>query len=345
MSASGLARADRRRCGPGKAAKPHWPQRRVWPWIAALALLSTAGCAKRGTEDVRARVEGSHLVIENRSGTDVHVQLVSGPAAWLPLSTNLNLLADGAKHTMRIAPSERGKSVEVAWWRPGAKVAGTDVRAPDRIRRLPVELVPLSEPLSQDEALVRVCIQLAEVSAQEEAERPGGGGRQSARSNNPHQVERSCMKQAEDGCPAGNCAQQLAEQRAVLARVQDALAKHREAAAAPRPGEQEAAAKRAFQFLRNGPIEGYVAVLCPSLREGYAGPFMQKSLRERGQDFARRQVELGRVSDQGPLHVTFEAFDVEMMTGYKPPNPALKIMAKFGRESHRSCLLDVTELR
>lgn len=338
------ARADRRRCGPGNVAKPALRESRVWPWIAALALLSTAGCAKRGTEDVRARVEGSHLVIENRSGTDVHVQLVSGPAAWVPLSTDLNLLADGAKRTMRIAPSERGQSVEVAWWRPGAKVAGTDVRAPDRIRRLPVELVPLSEPLSQDEALVRVCIQLAEVSGQEEAERPGGG-RQPARSSNPHQVERSCMKQAEDGCPTGNCGPQLAEQRAALARVQDALAKHREAAAAPRPGELEAAAKQAFQFLRNGPIEGYVATLCPSLREGYAGPFMQKSLRERGEDFARRQVGLGRVSDQGPLHVTFEAFDVEMMTGHKPPNPALKIMAKFGRESHRSCLLDVTELR
>lgn len=122
MSASGLARADRRRCGPGKAAQPHWPERRVWPWIAALALLSTAGCAKRGTEDVRARVEGSHLVIENRSGTDVHVQLVSGPAAWLPLSTNLNLLADGAKHTIRpIGTRAIGRGRLVAPWRQGRR--------------------------------------------------------------------------------------------------------------------------------------------------------------------------------------------------------------------------------
>lgn len=342
MSASGPARP---RWGSSKVAKPHLLARRIWPWIAALALLYTAGCAKRGTEDVSARVEGSRLVIENRSGTDVHVQLVAGPAAWLPLSTNLNLLADGTKLTMRIAPSERGQSVEVVWWRPGAKAAGTEVRGPDRMRRLPVELVLLSEPLSQDEALVRVCIQLAETSAREQAERPGGGVHHSARSYSPYQVERSCMKQAEDGCPAGNCEQELAEQRATLARVQDALAKHRQAAGTPRPGELEAAAKLAFQLLRTGPIESYVAALCPSVREGYAGPFMQKSLRERGQDFARRQVGLGRVADQGPLHVTFEAFDGEMMTGHKPPHPALKIMAKFGSESHRSCLLDITELR
>ena len=88
------------------------------------ATLTACGRHSGGNEDVQLRVEGSHLVIENRSGEDVHVQLLEDPMlmAWIPASLPGNLLPDGQSRRHRIAPSERGKKIQLAWWRPGEKI-------------------------------------------------------------------------------------------------------------------------------------------------------------------------------------------------------------------------------
>jgi hypothetical protein len=147
--------------------------------VLATALL--AGCAPRLSEDVRVHVDGAYLKVENRSGGDVHVQLVAAPLvqAYVPLSLPGNRVDAGRYLRQRIAPSHWGRTLELHWWRPGEAIDASGIRGPDRVRRLPVTLTE-PVPLPIDEQAVRACI--AARTAQ---------GRAGAR------TEQSCIDEAE----------------------------------------------------------------------------------------------------------------------------------------------------
>lgn len=130
--------------------------------VAALLVLGllAAGCGRRqATEDVRVRLGGAYLLLENRSGADIHFQLAASPMlqAYIPASLPGNRLESGRFQRWRIAPSQRGQTVEVHWWRPGREIDASGIRGPDRVRRLPVELLD-PDPLPLDERAVRACI-------------------------------------------------------------------------------------------------------------------------------------------------------------------------------------------
>jgi hypothetical protein len=312
--------------------------------LAAIALaLVVTGCGKRATEDVRATVDGGHLVLENRSNTDIHFQLIEPLFAFIPLSTPNNRLEDGKTLKLRISPSQRGTTLDMAWWRPGNRIAGSELRGPDRVRRIRVKLVELTEPLPPDEEFVRACIALAATTAREQRERPGGTARDLARSYSGPKAEDDCMKRAEQLCPdtPAQCAGELATTRASLVQVEEALARHREEPTAAKAGDDrrsgalEVVAKEAFYDLREGKIDRYVARMCDGTRKLNAGPFMRGLLANSGQDFAQRGVELGRVTERAADHVTFDAVDAAMLTGRAPAVPPLKVTASFQRNGDR----------
>ena len=324
--------------------------------LIAVALglaLAVSGCGRRASEDVRATVDGSQLVLENRSNTDIHFQLIEPLTGFIPLSTPLNRLEDGKTLKLRIAPSQRGETIDMAWWRPGKQIDGSEIRGPDRVRKIRVQLAELAEPLPTDEAFVRACIALAAATAKEQRERPGGAARELARNYSASRAESDCMKQVELRCPdaPAPCANVLATTRATLARVEEALATHRAAPAAAKTGDArpsgvlEVVAKEAFRDLREGKVDRYMARLCEGTRKLHAGPFMRGLLVKSGQDFAQRGVELGRVAERGADRVTFDAADAAMLTGRAPAVPLLKVTASFQRESERDCLLEIVEVR
>ena len=325
--------------------------------LAAIAIalaLAVTGCGRRGNEDVRATVEGSQLVLENRSNADIHFQLIQPLVAFIPLSTPLNRLEDGKTLKLRIAPSQRGETIDMAWWRPGERIDGSEIRGPDRVRKIRVQLAELAEPLPPDEEYVRACIALQAATAREQRERPGGAARDLARNYNAARAENDCMKLAEQRCAGAPalCAGELATTRETLARVQEALAKHREAPATAGSGDGrqssgslEVAAKEAFYDLREGRVERYMARLCEGARKLHAGPFMRGMLVKSGQDFAQRGVDLGRVVERGTDQVTFDAVDAAMLTGRAPAAPLLKVTASFQRDGERDCLLEIVAVR
>jgi hypothetical protein len=125
----------------------------------ALALLGS-GCSQRPTDDVRLRLDGAHLVVENRSGADIHQQITLSP---MPADQVLagepgNRLEDGRAVRTRIAPSQRGQTVALHWWRPGKTAAASSVPEPGRIRILSIRLDD-PDPLPLDELAVRACIE------------------------------------------------------------------------------------------------------------------------------------------------------------------------------------------
>lgn len=325
--------------------------------LLALAA-AVAACGRRGgNEDVQLRVEGSHLVIENRSGEDVHVQLLEDPMlmAWIPTSLPGNLLPDGQSRRHRIAPSERGKKIQLAWWRPGKKFGDSDIRGPDRIRRVRLTLPPLAEPLADDERLIQVCLALGREGKAEYRERPRGLPEMRV-STPPRPVsEGACIELAETQCASGQCSEVLQERQQQLEVVRDARERHRAANAAValsgRPGSVPGlslvdTAKAAFGDLASGHVEAYVARLCPGLHEGYAGEFMRGALRKTGEDFKRRGFMLGKGAVESRGVVVIEAADEAMMTGRKPALPMLAIQARFETTAEgRPCLVGLEERR
>jgi hypothetical protein len=331
------------------------PLRVLLMLVLAAAL---AACSKRGgNEDVQVRVEGSRLVIENRSGEDVHVQLLEDPMlmAWIPASLPGNLLPDGQSRRHRIAPSERGKKIQLAWWRPGEKIDDSGIRGPDRMRRIRLTLPPLAEPLGDDEQLIAICLAIGREGAAEFRERPRGLPEMRVSTPPPPVSEASCLALAETQCASGQCGLVLQERQQQLAVVRDALARHRTANAAATlggaPGSTAGAslvdaAKSAFGDLAAGRIEAYVARLCPNLREGYAGEFMRGTLRKTGDDFKRRGFVLGKGTLEGKGRVTIEAADEAMMSGRTPALPMLAIQASFDvTPEGRACLTALDERR
>jgi hypothetical protein len=127
---------------------------------ALLALVSLlSACAPRLSEDVRTRIDGAYLVIENRSGGDVHLQLTASPRmqAYLPLSLPGNRLSDGRFLRHRIGSTLWGQQIELHWWRPGEALDASGIRGPDRVRRLRVQLTEPAE-LPLDDLAVRACV-------------------------------------------------------------------------------------------------------------------------------------------------------------------------------------------
>ena len=124
----------------------------------ALALLAT-GCSQKPTEDMRVRLDGAYLVIENRTGADIHHQFTPSPMgqAYVPASLPGNRLENGRFKRWRIAPSQRGQAVELHWWRPGGAIDASGIRGPDRVRKIAIMLND-PDPLPLDEVAVRACI-------------------------------------------------------------------------------------------------------------------------------------------------------------------------------------------
>ncbi len=311
----------------------------IRPWIPLVAAaLLAAGCAPKPNEDVRVSAQGTHLVIDNQSHADIHLQLIEPLVPFVPLSTPNNLLADGKSLRMRIAPSQRGQKVDVNWWRPGKELE-KGIRGPDRVRRVRVELAPLAEPLPTDEAYVRACIAL------ESAQR--------GRDYNAAKSERDCMQKAEALCPdaPARCAGELNAATAALKARDDEERTQREAKAAAaardavRSGALDGAARNAFLDLRDGRIDRYLAALCEDTRKIHSGAFTRSLLEKAGQDFAQRKVELLRVAQREEDEVTFDAVEQAKVAGSAPASPPLRIKATFKRENGKDCLLGVEEVR
>lgn len=147
----------------------------TWRLLMTMLLVALSACSPRTPEEVRVRLEGSGLLLENRTRSDVYHFMTGSPAgqAWVPLSLPANRVEPGRFKRWRIAPSQRGQTVEVNWWHHGDN-------GPDRVRKV---VITLDEPASlpPDEQVVRACV------AVKQAER--------SRDGNP---EAYCMKEAED---------------------------------------------------------------------------------------------------------------------------------------------------
>ncbi|MEZ5738866.1 MAG: hypothetical protein R3E68_04970 [Burkholderiaceae bacterium] len=295
------------------------------------------GCGREPTEDLRVHVAGAHLLIENRTGADVHVQPLNEPVAWIPLSTPSNRLQDRESRRLRIAPSQRGSSIAVAWWRPGARIDGSGVRGPDRVRKISVELTELQEPLSTDEALVRACI----ANERSVAIVSPGTAKVAGR------VESECMALAEQACAnESSCQTRLEQQTQESVRLDGLIEKQQSEKLAQTASGQpvEQIARDAFHDLRNGYIDSYLATLCPSMRELYSGPFMRNTLVGKGADYKQRKLQLTKVVAQDPQSIVFLAIDAAILSGRTPFAQASKFRATFGRDGARPCLNEITLL-
>ncbi len=183
-----------------------------------LALLAgVAACSKAPGDDVRVQLDGAYLVIENRTGADIHqrVQPTSDNQAWVPTSLPDNRLESGRRMRVRIAPSERGEQLQVLWWRPGRKLADGN-RGADLVRRKRVLLDELAEPLPADEQLVRVCTALMAVRAVEQRSFTTPAFREAARNYSPAAAERECMAAADDCLVGRDCDETLGTQQLLL---------------------------------------------------------------------------------------------------------------------------------
>ena len=129
------------------------------PAAAALALAALGGCQRAPSDDVRARLDGAYLVLENRTRADIHHRVVARPedAASAPVSQPGNRLEPGRFMRWRIAPSQRGQVVDLQWWRPGGDVDAAGPRGADRVRTIAVALDE-PDPVPVDELAVRACI-------------------------------------------------------------------------------------------------------------------------------------------------------------------------------------------
>lgn len=128
------------------------------PAALVLALLA-AGCGQRPTDDVRLRLDGADLVVENRSGADIHHQVTPSP---MPADQVLagepgNRLEPGRLVRTRIAPSQRGQMVALHWWHAGKATAASGMPEAGRVRTLTI-LLDDPDPLPLDELAVRACI-------------------------------------------------------------------------------------------------------------------------------------------------------------------------------------------
>lgn len=301
--------------------------------------VALAGCGFRANEDVSATVQGSHLVIENRSNTDVHFQLMAPLMAFIPLSTPNNRLEDGKVLRLRIAPSQRGEQIDFNWWRPGKKLEG-GMYGPDRVRKVRLVLTELPEPLPADEAYVRACVALTAANLKQR-----GSGNYNAR-----KAEADCMAKADRLCPdkPEKCAGELAQAKGALAAIQEAQKPPVPpvvAAAGTQSAALDVVGREAFHDLREGRIDRYLSQLCEGTRKIYSGPFTRGTLAKAGQDFAQRKVELMRVAERGEDEVTFDALDGAQVAGKAGTVPVIKIKASFQREGDRDCLLEVVEVR
>ncbi|MFO1302497.1 MAG: hypothetical protein U1F54_02125 [Burkholderiales bacterium] len=306
--------------------------------LLCMAAAWLAACAPKANEDVRVNAQGTHLVVENLSHADIHLQVIEPLVPFVPLSTPNNLLPDGKSLRVRIAPSQRGQKIDVNWWRPG-KELDKGIRGPDRVRKIRVELAPLAEPLPKDEQYVRACIALASA--------------QRGRDYNALKSERDCMAKAEALCPDApeRCAGELAATTAALKARDDEERAKREAAAAVasrdavRSGALDGVARDAFLDLKAGRIDRYLAALCEDTRKIHSGAFTRSLLEKTGQDLAQRKVELQRVAKREEDEVTFDAVDATKVAGGGAAPASLKIQATFKRENGKDCLLGIEEVR
>lgn len=159
------------------------PILRWMSWLALLGLLGLGACGPREPEAVNVRLDGSGLLLENRSRSDIYYFMHGSPSSliWVPVALPGNRVEPGRFKRWRIAPSERGSTVQVNWWHHGDD-------GPDRVRKV---VITLDEPatLPPDEQVVRACL------AVKQAERP--------RSDN---AEAYCMKEADDCLARGGVA-------------------------------------------------------------------------------------------------------------------------------------------
>ncbi len=183
-------------------------ERSVGKAALMLLALSAAGCA-RAPEAPTARLDGAYLIVENLTGKDIHVQLLSDPPlqAWIPASLPTNRIEHKRHARVRIAPSVRGNPVVLAWWQPGEPIGDSGVPGPDKVRRIKVALDPLPQPLPVDEQLVLACIEASRaLTAADRLEEDRSGRRIDRR----RLQEPQCMEDAEQACFRGSeCASRL----------------------------------------------------------------------------------------------------------------------------------------
>jgi hypothetical protein len=326
--------------------------RRFAFFLVPVALL--AGCNSNDADQVKVRLDGSHLVVENTSYAEVCYSLRDDKAGWLPLCTPENRLARGGVLRERIAPSRRGTTTSVFWWRAGERLEGSDFRKADRLREIRVTLDELAQPLPTDEAVVRTCVAIAATRSKAPHFNAAGDALRASGPSNPVLAERDCMALADRACASDEeCRSELEHQRAVSTKTEQALAAIAQAPAGQGNAVQSTAtaaaaawdanalastAKGAFYDLREGRIDSYVERLCPDFRESYRRPDMRDKLEARGREFAARNLEIAKLDESGEGHLIFMAFDDDMAQGKVPATRMPRVRASFEREGGVYCL-------
>ena len=320
--------------------------------VVCLSLAVLAGCGSNDAGQVQARLEGSHLVVTNTSLYEVCYSLRDDSIGWLPLCTPENRLAGGGVLRQRIAPSRRGSTTGVYWWRAGERLEGSDFRKADKLREIRIALDEPATPLPIDESVVRTCVAIAATRGKAPHFNAAGDALRASGASNPVTAEHDCMAVADRACTSDDeCRSELSHQQAVLAKTEQALA-----AIAPTPTAQDSAAtawdeialasiaKDAFYDLREGKVESYVGRLCPDLRAGYQRPDMLDKLQARGRAFAARNLDIAKLAESREGHLIFMAFDDDVAQGRVPATRMPRVRASFERAGGGYCLSMIEKL-
>jgi hypothetical protein len=167
--------------------------------VLVACTLLLAGCGRKENA-VRFVADGAYMVVENRSGEDIYYVIGSVPATpFIPIVSPDTRLENGRMKRLRVPPSRRGEAVELAWWFKG-KEKRDGVELGDRIRRIPMTLAALAEPLPRDEVYVLACIEMRAIVFEYQRDDSSRYARDAARGYDPRRAEAECMKEAEEKC-------------------------------------------------------------------------------------------------------------------------------------------------
>lgn len=99
-------------------------------------------------------------------------------------------------------------------------------------------------------------------------------------------------------------------------------------------------ARDAFERLKTGRIDEYVANLCPRERQSFSNPTIKGSLKAEGARLASDKVEMARQPvDTGIDSLSFEAYHNPFgASDGKTPPKKIRVNAGFGRDLGQLCL-------
>lgn len=98
-------------------------------------------------------------------------------------------------------------------------------------------------------------------------------------------------------------------------------------------------AREAFDRLKSGRVDEYVANLCPRERQAFSNPTIKGSLKVEGANLASRKIAFGRQTDASFQSLSFLGIEDPFgPSDGKTPPKTLRINAEFGRDLGQLCL-------